>query len=147
MTQPICRIIRYPEEFPTVYAIRVAVFVQEQACPEDEERDHWEDGAIHFVLEVGDEPCGTARLVELKPGVGKISRVALLPAARGRGWGARLMRMVLEHAEAHGMRELVLDAQTEVIPFYEKLGFTAEGPEFLDAGILHRKMRRRSVDE
>ena len=147
MTQPICRIIRYPEEFPSVYAIRVAVFVHEQACPEDEELDAWEDRALHFLLEAEGEPCGTARLVALKPGVGKISRVALLPEARGRGWGARLMRTVLEHAETQGLREQVLDAQTDVIPFYEKLGFVAQGPEFLDAGILHRKMRRRSADE
>ena len=35
----------------------------------------------------------------------------------------------------------VLDAQIQVIPFYERLGFVAEGDVFLDAGIEHRRMR------
>jgi predicted GNAT family N-acyltransferase len=34
-----------------------------------------------------------------------------------------------------------LDAQLSAISFYERLGFTATGPEFDDgSGILHRKM-------
>jgi predicted GNAT family N-acyltransferase len=29
------------------------------------------------------------------------------------------------------------------VPFYERLGFRAQGEEFLDAGIPHRYMYRR----
>ena len=36
----------------------------------------------------------------------------------------------------------MLGAQTHAIGFYEKLGFTAFGPEYLDAGIPHRDMDR-----
>jgi predicted GNAT family N-acyltransferase len=28
------------------------------------------------------------------------------------------------------------------VGFYQKLGFSAEGPEFMEAGIPHRQMRR-----
>jgi predicted GNAT family N-acyltransferase len=36
----------------------------------------------------------------------------------------------------------LLHAQTSVVPFYERLGYTAEGPVFDEAGIPHRKMSR-----
>jgi predicted GNAT family N-acyltransferase len=36
---------------------------------------------------------------------------------------------------------LLLEAQVQVIPFYERLGFAAEGPVYLDADIEHRLMR------
>src|SRR5204862_77624 len=39
-------------------------------------------------------------------------------------------------------RELVLNAQLPVLAFYERLGYRAEGPEFLEAGIPHRAMRK-----
>ena len=42
----------------------------------------------------------------------------------------------------NGTHTVTLDAQLYVIPFYEALGFTAEGDTFLDAGIKHRRMTR-----
>ncbi len=73
---------------------------------------------------------------------GKIGRVAVLRSARGRGIGALLMRRAIEYANKIGLDSLSLDAQLHAIGFYEQLGFSAEGPEFLDAGILHRRMTR-----
>ena len=37
----------------------------------------------------------------------------------------------------------LLIAQTSALRFYERLGFRAEGPEFDEVGIPHRRMRRR----
>jgi predicted GNAT family N-acyltransferase len=88
------------------------------------------------------EAIGTARIVDKGNGVAKIGRVAILKEWRGRGIGDALMRAALEIARAAGHTSAILDAQTYVIPFYEKLGFIAEGPEFDDAGIPHRRMRR-----
>jgi len=38
--------------------------------------------------------------------------------------------------------ELKLHAQMPVVSFYERLGYTAEGPVFDEAGILHRSMKK-----
>ena len=35
-----------------------------------------------------------------------------------------------------------LGAQTNALGFYEKLGFVASGPDFMDANIPHRMMER-----
>jgi 23S rRNA pseudouridine1911/1915/1917 synthase len=41
-----------------------------------------------------------------------------------------------------GSTAVDLHAQTHALGFYERLGYVAYGPEFLDAGIAHRAMRR-----
>jgi predicted GNAT family N-acyltransferase len=144
--QPIAvSVVETEEEREASHAIRPRVFIEEQACPEELEWDEWdapEASAVSYILRAGGEVVGTARLLLRKPGLGKITRVALLAEARGRGWGAGLMRAVMADAGVRGCRELILDAQLYAIPFYEKLGFLAEGGEFLDAGIPHRRMRR-----
>ena len=51
-----------------------------------------------------------------------------------------MLRHVLDFSRARGFEAVTLEAQTDAIPFYEKLGFVAHGPEFDDAGIAHRRM-------
>ncbi|HSV75342.1 MAG TPA: GNAT family N-acetyltransferase [Chthonomonadales bacterium] len=122
------------------YALRICVFVEEQAVPVEEEMDHYDADAAHFVVEADGRVVGTARLVHLGDGCAKVGRVAILPEYRGRGIGHALMHHVME-AGLRNCSTLVLDAQVDVIGFYERLGFEAEGPVFLDAGIDHRRMR------
>jgi predicted GNAT family N-acyltransferase len=52
-----------------------------------------------------------------------------------------LLRELVSIAREQAFGEVVLNAQTYAIGFYMRHGFVAEGPEFLDAGIAHRKMR------
>jgi predicted GNAT family N-acyltransferase len=137
------RLVTTAAEMEAVRRIRRRVFIEEQAVPEELEWDELDATARHYCLCVAGEVVGTARLVLKERGVGKIGRVAVLRELRGAGGGAALMRHVMVDAGAFGCGELVLDAQVYVIPFYERLGFTAEGEEFLDAGIPHRRMRRR----
>lgn len=139
---PIVIIVETPADWEACYAIRKTVFVEEQAVPLELELDEYDDVATHFLLRDGDAPLATARLLD-KHGLAKIGRVAVLKEARGRGLGLVLMRAVLEEARRQGFTEAVLDSQTYAIPFYERLGFVAEGEEFDDAGIPHSLMRRR----
>lgn len=125
------------------FAIRQAVFVEEQNVPLELEMDEYDASATHFLLRAGDGiPLATARLLD-KNGAAKIGRVAVLRFARGQGLGLALMRAVLDEARRRGFREAVLDSQTYAIPFYERLGFRAEGDQFDDADIPHFLMRRR----
>jgi len=135
-------IVQTRDEFEACYAIRKTVFVEEQAVPLELELDEYDDAATHFLLRGGASPLATARLLD-KHGLAKIGRVAVLREVRGRGLGLVLMRAVLDEARRQGFTEAVLDSQTYAIPFYERLGFVAEGEEFDDAGIPHYLMRRR----
>ena len=122
------------------FALRIAVFVEEQHVPLEEEIDtHDRTDAVHVAALDGEEVVGTARYVVWQ-GHAKIGRVAVARSHRGTGLGAGLMGAVMERARAAGLASMVLDAQTYALGFYEKLGFAAEGPVFDDAGIPHRRM-------
>ncbi len=130
------------------YLVRMAVFVDEQKVPPWEELDHLDEEALHFLAELAEEEgkiVGAARLVDKGDGIGKIGRVAVLKEHRERGIGRTLMSHVME-AAFQRFHTLILDAQVQVIPFYEKFGFAAEGDVFLDAGIEHRAMSLKRYD-
>ncbi|WP_435735680.1 GNAT family N-acetyltransferase [Cellulosimicrobium sp. PMB13] len=136
------------------HTLRLAVFVDEQQVPAEEEiddldtapttthvlvRDTQEDGAV----------VGTGRLLTdpAHPGETHIGRVAVAASARGTGAGAAVMRALeeialAEHAtsDADGRRSVrvLLSAQVQAIGFYERLGYAVSGPVYLDAGIDHR---------
>lgn len=128
-----------PEELPALLEIRRVVFIEGQNVPEHEERDGLDGEALHFIALDGDAPIGTARVL-VDGGTAKIGRVAVLDDHRGKGVGQNLMRGILDDLRRDGLSRAKLGAQTHAIGFYEALGFTAEGPEFLDAGIPHRMM-------
>ena len=117
--------------------IRRRVFIEEQHVPEDLEWDGADDAARHWLALYNNEPVGTARM----PRNGHIGRMAVLLRARGHGVGTEILRRVLADATQQQLREVYLHAQTHALDFYTRLGFIAEGPEFLDAGIPHRTMR------
>lgn len=121
-----------------IYAVRRTVFVEEQQVPEELERDQFDSVCVHVVArDRTGRAIGTGRLLP----DGHIGRVAVLKEWRGRTIGHKLMHTLLEQAAARGLSVVLLNAQTSAVAFYEKLGFRAEGEEFMDAGIPHRTMR------
>ncbi len=118
--------------------IRFRVFVQEQQVPEALELDGRDANCIHALIEVDGQAVATGRL---SPD-GRIGRMAVLASYRGRGLGGNLLAGLVAEADRRGQRETYLHAQMHAIGFYERHGFIAEGPEFDDAGIAHRLMRR-----
>ena len=122
-------------------ALRRRVFIDEQQVPEDLEVDGLDPACVHVLVEVDGVTVGTARLRITDEGVAKAERVAVSRSRRGEGIGRRVMRALEREAAARGRDAVVLGAQTDALPFYEKLGYDAYGPEFMDAGIPHRMMR------
>lgn len=128
----------WPRDEALLASIRRRVFIEEQNVPEALEWDGEDAAALHWLAYQNGEAVGTVRLLR----DGHIGRMAVLAQGRGHGVGAALLAAALAGAEACGQREVYLHAQTHALGFYERQGFIAEGPEFLDAGILHRTMRK-----
>lgn len=127
-------------DIATCRRLRRTVFIEEQGVSEADEIDDKDDAAIHLLATVDGVPMGSARLI-LMGEVGKIGRVCVLPAARGTGLGAALMRAAVDELRRQpGVTQAKLGAQTHALGFYERLGFTAFGPVYDDAGIAHRDM-------
>ena len=131
--------VRRTEDLKSCHALRRAVFIEEQEVPEDLEVDGLDDTALHLLATLDGRPVGTARML-LKGATGKIGRVCVLRDLRGQGVGAALIRAAVEELRRLGLAQAKLGSQVHAIPFYEKLGFTAEGPVYDDAGIPHRDM-------
>jgi len=127
------------------FAIRRVVFIEEQAVPEHEEIDGRDRACTHFLLSSGPNDLATARLRMVEDGgqrVGKAERVAVHLRARGHGHGRTVMRALEQAAWDAGAVAVKLGAQLTALPFYERLGYAAFGPEFDDAGIPHRMMKK-----
>lgn len=126
--------------------IRQRVFVEEQACPPDEEWDAYDETSRHVLGRIDGEPVATARWRTV-PYEGhlaaKLERFAVLPAYRGRGYGRRLVEWVMDDARRAGFTTFVLHAQAYLEGFYQSLGFTSLDERFMEAGIPHVKMVRR----
>ena len=122
----------------TLRAIRAAVFIVEQHVPPELEWDDADGTCVHVLALAADgQAIGTGRLLT----DAHIGRMAVLGPWRGRGVGTALLQELLAAAEEHGHERVELSAQTHAIGFYERLGFAAVGPEYLEAGIPHRKMK------
>ena len=134
--------IAVTEDLGTCQALRRTVFIEEQNVPEADEVDGRDAGAVHLLARVDGRAVGTARLL-VSGDSGKIGRVCVLAEMRGKGIGARLIEAaVREFAANPAIGKVKLSAQINALTFYERLGFTAEGDEYLDAGIVHRDMFR-----
>ncbi len=135
------KIALWPEDIDALRTVRETVFIEEQKVPRELEWDGLDSEAIHVLAKdnVG-HPIGTARLQSS----GKIGRMAVLKPWRGKGVGQALLRALLDNATQADIAGLYLNAQKDAIPFYEKQGFRATGPEFYEANIPHKKMELSS---
>jgi predicted GNAT family N-acyltransferase len=132
-------------DWAAVQAVRTRVFIDEQACPPEEEWDAADapeargQTAHHLLALDGDAPVGAARW-RAGGDIVKLERFAVVPEARGRGLARALVARALADAQAAGHRRFVLHAQTYVAGLYASFGFEPVGDVFDEAGIEHVKM-------
>jgi ElaA protein len=120
-------------------SLRMRVFIVEQRCPyQDLDGRDTEPGTRHVWRTEDGSPAAYLRILAEPDGTDRIGRVCVAPDARGTGLARRLM---LDALELTGPHPVVLDAQSYLAGFYERLGFTASGPEFVEDGIRHTPMR------
>lgn len=118
-------------------SIREAVFVAEQGVPLDLEWDGLDPVCTHVIAYVNQsEAVATGRLLP----DGHIGRIAVLKPWRRQGIGSRVLQALIEIAQTKRVADCSLNAQLQALPFYERHGFVAEGGEFDDAGIAHKRM-------
>jgi predicted GNAT family N-acyltransferase len=122
------------------WPIRKRVFIEEQGVPEEMELDEFDLTAQHALAYLNSQCIGTARLASLPGNIGRIGRMAVLPAHRSEGIGGQLLNALLTKGKAQGITRFELHAQLSAIPFYERFGFIAQGDIYDEAGIAHRDM-------
>lgn len=130
--------------FYAILRLRVDVFVVEQQCPYPElDGLDTRPDTEHWWVEVDSVVVATLRVLN-PAGRPRIGRVATASTARGRGHAATAMRAALESLDAERAPEVTLEAQAHLVQWYGSFGFVPTGHTYLEDGIPHVSMLRRS---
>lgn len=146
----ICDWDQAPEALRT---LRYQVFVDEQKVPAELEWDETDAIAQHFLVHGTHQgnvhgalqrsngaALAVARLYPDGTGNGRIGRMAVAKNARGQGLGLWLLRAIMAEG-SKSYQHLILSAQEQAIPFYQRAGFVVCSDRYDDAGIAHRTMQ------
>lgn len=137
--KPVLRKVRDAADLAAAKSVRLRVFVDEQGVPPEIEMDEYDSAAVHVICLLEEEAVGTGRLVEMPDGM-KLGRVAVMPEHRDRGFGALIVKRLLDMAARSSHLPVYANVQVSAVGFYEKLGFKSVGPHFSEAGIEHVRM-------
>jgi ElaA protein len=134
------------EELYELLRLRSVVFVVEQNCV-FLDQDGKDKQSQHVLLYAGNKLAAYCRVVP--PGMSynevSIGRVVTCPEFRGTGLGKKVMELGIQAVERFfGASDIRIGAQTYALPFYESLGFVAEGDTYDEDGIEHVEMLRKA---
>ena len=129
--------------FYRLAALRQEVFVVEQNCVYlDLDGRDLEDGSVQVWAEDAEGSIAALlRILVEEPGehgTRSIGRVVTAPRWRGRGVAAVLLEAAIEQC---GGRPIMLHAQSHLVDWYARFGFSVCGAEYLEDGIPHTPMR------
>ena len=132
------------EDLQVAFNIRIAVFVDEQGVPlEDEldEFDHLNGHCHHILVHHEEQPVGTGR-IRLSDGMGKLERICILKPYRKFGLGKVIIEGLENIAKELGVAEVKLHGQTQAEGFYLKIGYRTASDVFMEDGIPHVLMKK-----
>jgi predicted GNAT family N-acyltransferase len=138
---PEIRLTAQTAERDAALALRHRVFCDEQGVALELESDGRDGQALHVVALAGGEVVGTCRVV-LDGQTAKLGRMAVEPAARGRGIGRAMLAAAEREARTAGARRIALHAQAHAVDLYARGGFACRGDRFVEAGIEHVLMEK-----
>lgn len=144
MDQIICKIAETEAERAGHFAVRRAIFVEEQGMFAGTDVDDHDEHAIAIVAVVVETGAviGAVRVYPAGSGTWYGGRLAVLPAYRRRSAsiGANLCRLAEATVIAHGCREFLAYIQIQNVRFFERLGWRAVGQPVLHYGEPHQTM-------
>ena len=131
----------WPNNELEISKIRKEVFILEQNVPEEMEWDEFDQESLHWLVMLNKKPIATARIRSVSNKKVKIERLAVLKNNRREKIATNLMNEIIEYIKnRRSSSTITLNAQTEALNFYDKLGFKKIGDTFIEAGIEHIKM-------
>ncbi len=141
------RSIQNQIEFNDMLYQRWLVLRAPLGLPRGTEKDLYEDNAFHAIALSASctqlialwnkQIIGSARLRLLSEDLGSIAYVAILPEFQNQGIGTKLMQKLITTAAEKNLKTLRVMARTNVLNFYNRLGFIAEGEPFDYLDIPH----------
>ncbi|MGI5835292.1 MAG: MSMEG_0567/Sll0786 family nitrogen starvation N-acetyltransferase [Chloroflexota bacterium] len=144
MPKIIYKIATTEEELKGYFAVRRAIFTEEQGLFATSDRDEHDDYAIHIVAVDQDTGAviGAVRCYEAGGGVWYWGRLAVLKEYRRIAGlvGCRLVRMAEDVVRERGCRRFLAFIQLQNVRFFRHLGWREVGEPELHYGQLHQEM-------
>lgn len=128
--------VRWHQEKDRLLDLRTRVFVEEQGVPAELEEDFMDPYCMHVMAGETNKVVGCGRLLP----DGRIGRMAVDKAFRGKGIGRAILKRLLQLARLNGHRSVILNAQMQAAGFYQNAGFQVSSDTFEEAGIEHVQM-------
>ena len=119
--------------------IRIDVFINEQGF--ENEFDDIDKTAKFVLLSIDGKAVGTCRF--FPSNIEGDAHMAVRKLYRGQNLGSKIMHAAENGIRRDGFKTCSLSAQVQAKPFYESLGYVAEGDEYLDEGCPHVMMRKQ----
>ncbi len=136
MGKPVVLKALWADDGDTLMQLRNRVFVEEQKVSAALEVDGKDSECQHVKAIVDGLVIGTGRLLPN----GFIGRMCVLAEYRNRNIGTMMLENLVQQALDRGHQKVLLNAQSYIIPFYQKYGFRIDSDEFIEADIPHRRM-------
>ena len=89
-----------------------------------------------------DDILGCCMLVEQDPTTVRLRQMAVLNDLQGKGIGKALTIFAENIARDHGYKIMNMHARSNVVGFYEKMGYKVIGDEFIEITISHYVMEK-----
>ena len=118
------------------FAVRRAVFVEQQGLFEDD-RDAFDEVALHAVAVVDGAVIGAVRLYPIAGSIWKGDRLAVLPGHRA---GAELVNFAVRTAGERGGTRMIAQVQVGNVRFFERLGWERDSEAAIYRGVMHQPM-------
>jgi putative acetyltransferase len=127
-------VVPYRQEFKAAFEQLNREWIEQYFVVEEADRQVFRDpgaeivapgGQIFFVLE-DDQVRGTCAVLRHGSDECEIAKMAVVPSARGRGFGDLLMEAAIKFATTVGARRIIIVSNTVLAPairLYEKHGF------------------------
>lgn len=84
------------------------------------------NGYFGLVLDSNKKPLGTFGLYKIDENSCEIRKMYFLPTLRGKGWGKKIMKVLITKAIENGYKNILLETNSvlkEAISLYKKFGF------------------------
>ncbi|MFV0379958.1 MAG: GNAT family N-acetyltransferase [Anaerorhabdus sp.] len=132
--------MKYPNNLDDCYKIRKEVFVDEQGFKD--EFDEIDKSCLHLCVYEEGNAVATGRMFLNDQREMTIGRVCVIAKYRGLGYGNAVILELEKIAKSEGFSEVHLSSQVKAKKFYEKLGYTSSGEEYLDQHEPHIHMKK-----
>ncbi|UJF18736.1 GNAT family N-acetyltransferase [Vibrio sp. SS-MA-C1-2] len=127
-----------PETEAGIHLVRHTVFTAEQNVDAEIDFDGLDSQAVHAIVMQENQVVATGRMLE----DGHIGRIAVLAEYRGLKLGAKIVNALINEATNLAYPRVYLGSQIHAVGFYQKLGFTPFGDQYVEANIEHQSMEK-----